>query len=176
MYLVKTPKAIQHLFKSVKWTCESDSHLRYTFDDGPHPESTPKVLDILDNINEKGTFFCNGKQAERFPELITLIKDKGHQIGNHGYAHISGWRTRTDDYLYDVAKANDHLNAKYFRPAYGKITWNQYQKLKKKYTIVLWDVMTGDFSPTVSSAIVKQRVDKYSQDNSIILFHDRRIA
>ena len=90
MFLKKTPDLIQKIFPSVIWNCNSDIRLRISFDDGPHPDSTPYILQALNKLNIKASFFCLGKHVEKHPKLYQSIIDHGHLIGNHGYNHISG--------------------------------------------------------------------------------------
>ena len=105
--------------------------LYLTFDDGPDPESTPVLLEILEKHNIKVIFFCNGRAAEKYPELIGQIKSQGHLIGNHGYNHLDGWRTSTEKYIADVENAAGFTSSDLFRPPYGRLSLGQYRKLKR---------------------------------------------
>ena len=116
-----------------------------TFDDGPNPDSTPALLRTLGIYKVKALFFCDGRAAEKYPELIELIISQGHVIGNHGYGHLNGWKTPENIYLEDVSKAATFINSGLFRPPYGRIRLSQYNKLREKYRIVFWDLMPYDF-------------------------------
>ena len=173
MLISKTPRLVTRLFSSIVWTCESDPRLRITFDDGPHPDSTLYILELLEKRNQKATFFCLGKQVEKYPSLYQEIIYHGHQVGNHGYAHLSGWTTSTQDYLADVEKASRFIDSKYFRPAYGRMKPSQFAEIKKSHTVVLWDLMTWDFKKDVSAETVQNSVIKNATADSILLFHDQ---
>ncbi len=172
MYFVKSPKIIQRLFPKITWTCEKNHSLHLTFDDGPDPDSTRVILDFLQQHNIKATFFCIGQNAERYPDLIDLIRRSGHTIGNHGYAHLDGWHTSTLDYLRDIEKAALHTSQQIFRPPYGRITYAQYRKLIKLYDIVMWDVMPGDFDKRINANRMWHSSNKHIASNSIIVLHD----
>ncbi len=146
--------------------------LYLTFDDGPDPDSTPQLLDILEWHNIKSLFFCNGKAAEKHPDLIALIKTKGHLIGNHGYEHLNGWKTSGEKYIENVAIAAPYTSSGLFRPPYGRLRFSQYRKLKKKYKIIFWDIMPYDFDTSFgkknSLRILKNKI----RPGSIIVLHD----
>jgi len=94
----------------------TQKQLFLTFDDGPDPDSTPQLLDILDRNNIKAQFFCSGKAALKYPDLSSSIKSRGHQTGNHGNNHLNGWLTSTNRYLSDVSEAAPHTSYNLFRP------------------------------------------------------------
>lgn len=173
MFISKTPHLLKQLFPSVLWTCETDIHLRITFDDGPHPDSTPYILDLLDAHSKVATFFCLGKRVEKYPRLYQQIINRGHKIGNHGYEHLSGWTTSTTKYLEDIDRASQVIDSQYFRPAYGRMRLSQLSEIKKTYTVALWDIMTWDFKTSVTPESVCSRINSYATPESIILFHDQ---
>ena len=140
-----------------------------TFDDGPDPDSTPYLLDILDKYNIEAVFFCNGRQAEKYPDQI---KAGRHLIGNHGYSHLNGWITSMKNYLDDVNKAIPFTSSDLFRPPYGRLRLNQYSKLKKTFKIIFWDIMPYDFDssfgPDNSLQILRNKI----RSGSVIVLHD----
>jgi peptidoglycan-N-acetylglucosamine deacetylase len=144
-----------------------------TFDDGPDPDSTPPLLDILEKYNIKGVFFCDGKAAEKYPELVELIVSKGHIVGNHGYMHFNGLRTSTEKYFKDVLKAAGLTSSILFRPPFGRMGIKQYRRLKKQYRIVLWDIMPYDFDKNFGSERSLQILKKRIRPGSIIVLHDK---
>ena len=146
--------------------------LYLTFDDGPDPVSTPQLLDILKTYNIKAVFFCDGRAAERFPDLITQIRKEGHLIGNHGYSHFDGWHTDPDKYINDVIRASEFTSGKIFRPPYGRLS-NKQKKLLKPYKIVFWDIMAYDFDATFGSAKSLSVLKKRIRPGSIIVLHDK---
>jgi peptidoglycan-N-acetylglucosamine deacetylase len=145
--------------------------LYLTFDDGPDPVSTPQVLDILERSGVHAFFFCSGSAASRYPELIELIRKKGHGVGNHGYSHLNGWRTDDLTYINDVEKASSLTSDKFFRPPFGKISFKQ-ARLLKKYLIVFWDIMAYDFDHTFGPAKSLSLLKNKIRTGSIIVLHD----
>lgn len=177
MYLPKTPALIQKLFPDLLCRVEGEGKLAYlTFDDGPTPGVTEEVLDVLAQYNAKATFFCLGRQVAHHPELSARIIAEGHRMGNHSYSHPDGWRTSTHQYLQDVALADTVIDAHFFRPPYGRLRPAQYTALKKKYRIVLWDVMPGDFDTSRSADDCYQIMQQYVTPGSIIVLHDSQKA
>lgn len=150
-----------------------DMTLYLTFDDGPSPESTPRILKILDHYNIKATFFCNGREAEKYPGLIRMVISKGHAIGNHGYRHLNGWKSNLTDYTDNAERAALHTSPDLFRPPYGRLRLSQYKKLVKKYSIVMWDLMAYDFDRKMNGIKVLNILKKKSRPGSIILLHDK---
>jgi peptidoglycan/xylan/chitin deacetylase (PgdA/CDA1 family) len=150
--------------------------LFFSFDDGPNPDVTPQILEILEQHNAKATFFCLGQNAEKHPELLNKIIAKGHSIGNHSYSHLNGFRTPNDIYIHDVEKAEQLIPSNLFRPPYGKITPRQYHFLKKKYKIILWDVLAYDFDQTLSANQCVDIVLNHVKNGSIVVFHDSNKA
>jgi peptidoglycan-N-acetylglucosamine deacetylase len=146
--------------------------LYLTFDDGPSPDSTPQLLDILDKHSVKALFFCNGKAAEKYPDLITLMISKGHVIGNHGYNHPDGWKTTWKKYAGDVKHAAHFISSFLFRPPYGRIRIKQYRKVSETYKIVLWDLMPYDFDTSFGSANSLRILKNKIRPGSIIVLHD----
>ena len=155
-----------------------------TFDDGPIPEVTPKLLEILDRYGVKATFFMVGENIDKHPEVFEQVVKAGHTIGNHTYNHLKGWDYSLEDYLANVAKWHEavarHLPKGYsapeplrFRPPYGKATYAQRKALHKQgYEIVFWDVLTQDYNPTKTPAFMLRRIQRETRAGSIINFHD----
>jgi peptidoglycan/xylan/chitin deacetylase (PgdA/CDA1 family) len=143
-----------------------------TFDDGPDPSVTPFVLDCLQRHGAKATFFLLGRNAERYPDLVRRILDEGHAIGNHGYSHLNGWTHSVDRYMADVQAAEKSIPSRWFRPPYGRITWQQYRRLSRTFKVVMWDVMSYDFHPQHDADRCVRNVLSNAQAGSIIVFHD----
>lgn len=173
MYLSFTPKFLQNMFSDLVWRIESHEPTIYlTFDDGPIPEVTPWVLDVLDEFHAKATFFCVGQNVESFPQIFQEVKDRGHGIGNHTFNHISGWASDNRDYILNVRKGAIASGSRLFRPPYGRLRPSQTRFLKQHYKIVMWDVLSGDFDPQLSAHACYQNVIKNTREGSIIVFHD----
>jgi peptidoglycan/xylan/chitin deacetylase (PgdA/CDA1 family) len=143
-----------------------------TYDDGPNPESTPGLLDLLDRHKVKALFFCDGKSAENNPDLMDEIRRRGHLTGNHGYEHRDGWKTHSGKYFDDIRSASELTSGRYFRPPYGRMTFKQYRHLRKSFRIILWDIMPYDFDrcldPGKSLEILKNKL----RPGSVIVLHD----
>jgi len=150
-----------------------NKELCLTFDDGPHPDSTPQILDILEAHNLRAAFFCSGEAAEKYPWLIALIISKGHIIGNHGYRHLNGWITNTQVYIRNVSEGAKFTSPNLFRPPYGRIRPSQFRELVKNYRIVFWDLMPYDFDEKMSSNKVRDILKKKIRPGSVIVLHDK---
>jgi len=161
------------LYPEATFRIKTDEKLLYlTFDDGPDPDSTPELIDLLEIYNVRGLFFCNGRAAEKYPELVELIILKNHIVGNHGFMHYDGWKTSTEKYTEDVMRADGFINSKLFRPPFGRLKIGQYRKLRKKYKIVLWDIMPYDFDRNFSLEKSLHILKKKIRPGSIIVLHD----
>jgi peptidoglycan/xylan/chitin deacetylase (PgdA/CDA1 family) len=159
------PGALFRLKRSEKILC-------LTFDDGPDPGSTPELLDILNKYNVKALFFCDGRAAEKYPELVRKMIINGHIIGNHGYCHLKGWTTSTKKYCDDINKASEFTSDKIFRPPYGRIRFCQFRRLRKKFRIVFWDLMPYDFDIRFGAERSLAVLNKKVRPGSIIVLHD----
>jgi peptidoglycan-N-acetylglucosamine deacetylase len=155
------------------FTVKTDEKLLYlTFDDGPDPDSTPQLLDILDEHSVKVLFFCCGEAAEKYPELVNMMISRGHLIGNHGYMHFDGLRTSTERYLENVFMADSTTSSVLFRPPFGRMRIKQYRRLRKQYRIIFWDIMPYDFAESFGSKRSLQILMKKMRPGSIIVLHD----
>jgi peptidoglycan/xylan/chitin deacetylase (PgdA/CDA1 family) len=143
-----------------------------TFDDGPIPESTPFLLDTLRHYGAKATFFMVGDNVRKYPQLFERIKAEGHQVGNHTHNHISGFPHSIKDYMYNVERANAYIQSRYFRPPHGWMRLPQYAWLSRKFKVVMWDVVTRDYSKWMTADDIVNNVKHYTRPGSIITFHD----
>lgn len=143
-----------------------------TFDDGPCPETTPQLLDILDRNGIKATFFCVGDNVRKYPELFAELIRRGHRVGNHTMHHLKGFRTACQTYVADVEMADSLIGSRLLRPPYGRIRLSQLRRLRSKYTIVFWDVITRDYNRELSPEFVCGVVRRYARNGSVIVFHD----
>ncbi len=182
-YLVKSPAILKWMFPKWIWFLPNKTNTVYlTFDDGPIPEVTPWVLDILKQFNAKATFFCIGENVQKHPLIFNRILKEEHAIGNHTYNHLNGWKTSTSDYILNAEMFEDKLkpakedtsnNKLLFRPPFGKINQKQSEILQKKgYSIIMWNVLSADFDVSISEEKCLQNVLKNIKAGSIIVFHD----
>ena len=167
-------------YPSLLWQMpKSDKKAVYlTFDDGPHPLITPKVLEILKKYDAKATFFCIGNNVKQYPETFELVKKEGHSVGCHTFNHENGWKTKTEDYLKSFNDANELIHSNLFRPPHGKIKRSELKRLHTPHStlhtlkIVAWTVIAYDWDHTLSPEDVYQNVIRNAGDGSIVTFHD----
>ena len=170
---VKTPSIAKYLYPSLVWKKNTEQKkIWITFDDGPDEKVTPFLVNLLGEFNIKATFFIIGSQAKKHPELVKLIINNGHKIGNHSFSHLSGYSTKNNKYLQDVEQAKKYIDSDIFRPPYGKITPSQIKNLKKDFKIIMWDIMSWDFKENISSNKIFRNVMDNVESGSIILFHN----
>lgn len=173
MFLAKTPDILQFLMPSYTWKVPTTEKILYlTFDDGPIPGVTPWVLETLRDYAAKATFFCVGDNVQKHPEVFQQVLAEGHAVGNHTFNHLNGWKTDTDVYLENVARCRQVLNSNLFRPPYGRLKPRQMQALKKDFRVVMWDVLSGDFSQKLSPETCLQQVLAHARPGSIVVLHD----
>ncbi len=173
MKAVTVPAFLKIFYPSLLWSMPSGNNRLYlTFDDGPHPEITPRVLKLLADYQAEATFFCVGENAAKYPDVYQMILNQGHLTGNHTFNHLNGWRTPLNEYYENVNLCRDVIDSTWFRPPYGRITPSQIQALKKEYTIVMWSVLSYDFDRETTPDQCLDYVVNNAEDGSIIVFHD----
>ena len=172
MINLSPPRFIQRWFPNLIWTIPSDDSVYLTFDDGPTPEITSWVLEQLRTYNAKATFFCLAKNVERHPDLFQRVVADGHAIGNHSYSHLKGWGPPAQQYVEDVDYANTFLHSNLYRPPYGRFTRQQFRLLRERYRVVLWSIISMDYSRCVSGRRVVQYVMSHIKPGDIVVFHD----
>lgn len=154
----------------------SEKTVYLTFDDGPNPEATPFVLEVLKKHAVEATFFLLGKNALAHPALVDRIREEGHSVGNHGMNHLDAWTTGLKEYVDDVRAGKEATGSNLFRPPYGKLKPSQYKALKETEKIVFWDVIAGDFDQAIAGNKVKANVLENVRNGSIIVMHDSEKA
>jgi peptidoglycan/xylan/chitin deacetylase (PgdA/CDA1 family) len=173
---VKTPRFLRAFFPSLIWKINCyQKNIWLTFDDGPCPESTPFILNILKQEKIKATFFLVGKKIEQYPNLFNEIIKDGHVVANHSYSHKNGWLCDNKTYFNDIQKCQELMpENKIFRPPYGKISPLQIRKIKKYYKIILWDVLSWDFSTNITPKRIKENILKNTVTGSILVLHNNK--
>lgn len=166
MYRLLFPEAIWRLRRKERKV------VYLTFDDGPIPEVTPWVLDLLDKYDIKATFFLVGDNVRKYPYLFEELKSRGHSYGNHTMHHLQGFKVRSITYMRDLTEADRLIKSPLFRPPHGLIRWSQARAIKKHYNIVMYDLVTRDYSKRLKPEAVFGNVRKYARNGSIIVFHD----
>lgn len=174
MLIERPPLLYRLLFPEAIWRFKKRGRkvVYLTFDDGPIPEVTPWVLDTLDRYRIKATFFMVGENVCRNPGLFEEIKKRGHSWGNHTMHHIQGMKVRSVNYLRDLNAAHTVIQSSLFRPPHGIIRWAQAKVIKNHYNIVMYDLVTRDYSRKLSPDQVFENVRRYARNGSIIVFHD----
>lgn len=163
-----------HLYPDALFRIQTEKkELCLTFDDGPNQSYTIQILEILDRQNVKAVFFCNGQAAEDNQAIVKNILDRGHMLGNHGYVHLDGWKCRTRDYIRNAERADDYTSSVLFRPPYGHMLPWQYSRLKEKYRIVMWDLMSYDFDSRFGIANTLNILSSMIRPGSVIVMHDK---
>ena len=173
MLIEQTPDFIRKLIPGAVWRLPQKEKTVYlTFDDGPIPEVTPWVLDLLKKYNIKATFFCVGDNVRKYPEVFKMVVSAGHSVGNHTFNHLQGFKVRSDKYVENVELADSYIRSNLFRPPHGHLRIRQGMKLSKKFRFVMWDVITRDYNMKLSGEYVLNVVKRYARNGSIIVFHD----
>lgn len=169
----RIPKLIQIIFFKRVWSLNPENNSIYlTFDDGPHPDITPFVLDQLKMHNIKATFFCVADNVIKYPSIYNRIIAEGHQIGNHTFRHENALRTAKGRYLSSVMNASVYIRSKLFRPPYGRLTLPLSWNLAKKYKIIMWTWLSNDFNSQISVTQILENAKNQIKAGDIIVLHD----
>ena len=177
-YFFHTPKLMMRLFGAFTWSVDTnDKEIYMTFDDGPHPIATPFVVQTLKKYNIKATFFIVGENAMRYRDIVQAITEDQHTLGNHTYHHCDGWRTNSRKYLNDIFRCEEVIErltgtgCTFFRPPFGRMNPFALSETRKKYEIVMWSHLSGDFDAELEVDYSKSILNE-ADPGSIILFHD----
>ena len=173
MFIEQPPQFIRQLYPRAHWRMNTSEKAVYlTFDDGPIPEVTPWVLDVLDKYQIKATFFMVGDNVRKHPDEYKMVVERGHRIGNHTFNHLKGFEEGSERYIANIDKADCYLSTDLFRPPHGIMRMQQYRMLSKRYRIIMWDLVTRDYNSKLNGEQVLRKVRKYARNGSIITFHD----
>jgi len=185
-YFIKSPFWLRWMYPKYLWRMNSEEKVIYlSFDDGPHAEATPFVLDILAKYDAKATFFCIGKNVASYPDIYKRILQEGHTVGNHTQHHLNGWKTDNETYINDIIEAKKWIDSTLFRPPYGRIKAFQAKVLQQQlnteaktvpFKIVMWTVLSGDFDTDISGEKCFDNVKDNTNAGSIVVFHDSQKA
>jgi len=170
---VRFPDLFRPFLGKLVWRKNSSEKVIYlTFDDGPVPEVTPLVLDILDKYRLKATFFCVGENVQKYPELYAGILQRGHKTGNHTFNHLIGISVSSGNYMANVHRTSEYIDSKLFRPPYGRITCRQKMLLQSRFQIIMWDLFTCDYNRKLSPESILNNIKRFTRNGSIVVFHD----
>ena len=170
---VKPPFLFKRIYNKLEWEFPAtDKALYLTFDDGPVPGITEKVLDLLEKYDAKATFFCIGGNIEKHARVFDRLRLSGHTLGNHTYHHLNGWKTDNKLYFESVERTRPLVESNLFRPPYGRIRLSQASQLKPRYRIIMWNVLSYDFDQGVSNEQCLENVTRNVVPGSVVVFHD----
>ena len=174
MFIEQPPLLYRLLFPEAVWRIKHRRRkvVYLTFDDGPVPEVTPWVLDMLDKYGIKATFFMVGDNVRKHPELFEEVKRRGHSYGNHTMHHLQGTKESLRTYMRDITEADALIDSVLFRPPHGLMRWSQAAAIKHHYKVVMYDLVTRDYSRRQTPRQVLGNVKRYARNGSIIVFHD----
>ena len=156
----------------------SDSDFAITFDDGPHLEFTPKILEVLESHQVKATFFMSGRNIESNRSIAEDLASQGHLIGNHTYSHLSALRIGKSSLLEEVVRTKELIENitgepnRFLRPPYGHITPALFSICRNlDLSIVLWSFNSWDFRGVSAERIIR-RAERKISPGTILLFHE----
>lgn len=173
MLIEQPSKWLRWIYPHALWRMDKHDHSVYlTFDDGPIPESTPFILETLAKFDVKATFFMVGENVLRYHDLYNEIVNAGHRVGNHTFNHMGSFKHWTLSYAMNTSKANELIHSDLFRPPHGWMRPSVYWWLSRQYKIVMWDLVTRDYSKWLTGEDVFNNVKRYARNGSIITFHD----
>ena len=153
MLIEQPARWLRIFYPHALWRMDKNDHSVYlTFDDGPIPEATPFILDTLDQFGAKAMFFMVADNVRKHPELYEEVIRRGHKVGNHTYHHLGSFR--------------------HWALTYGWLRHTVYWWTKQYYRVVMWDLVTRDYSNLLTAKDVVNNVKKYARNGSIITFHD----
>ncbi|QDT91715.1 polysaccharide deacetylase family protein [Gimesia algae] len=154
-------------------------NIAFTFDDGPHLEITPQLLDVLQKHEQQATFFVIGEKARKYPQLIERIVSEGHELGNHTLTHSEPAQTSTRDFLDEIQQTDQILEqitgrkANLVRPPKGKLNLGKLLGLwRQRRTVVLWDTDPRDYLMSDNSEIISWCQNYQPVSGNFCLMHD----
>jgi peptidoglycan/xylan/chitin deacetylase (PgdA/CDA1 family) len=184
MFINEISKVLKFIFPKLIWKnndLEIEKTIYLTFDDGPTPEITNYVLDLLTKYKAKATFFCIGNNLVSNPELAKQILMNGHKIGNHTMNHVNSWHINSKEYFNEYLQCENVINklgttSVGFRPPYGKINYFIYKKLIKYSKIYMWTFISGDYNKNKNPTSIIKSAKQNISNGSILIFHDSKKA
>lgn len=175
-FLHKSNILLRTVYPEFTWRVETDQEptIYLTFDDGPIPDVTEFVLEQLDKFAAQATFFCIGDNVWKHRDVFHQVVEAGHLIGNHTFNHLNGWKTDDERYLENIQQCQQQLGIEtaLFRPPYGRIKKSQALDVLDAYSVIMWDVLSGDFDQSLAAGVCLRKTIHYTEPGSIVVFHD----
>lgn len=171
------PTVLMRVFGVGAYLRANHNGIALTFDDGPDSKYTPVLLDLLKRHGVKATFFVLGSKAERSPELIVRMHREGHLIGLHNYVHRTNglmmpWKVRRQlARSAEIIRQITGETPQYYRPPWGVVNLFDFM-LSKRFQIVLWSLIVGDWLTRTGKHQIKQRLISQLRSGSVIVLHD----
>ncbi|MBG9737614.1 polysaccharide deacetylase family protein [Paenibacillus alvei] len=154
-------------------------HIAFTFDDGPDPDYTPELLDLLRERGVKATFFVLGSKAEKYPELVKRMHEEGHQIGIHNYTHMPNWimsprniRREHVERSADIIERITGERPTFYRPPWGILNIGDLFLLRKSYRVVLWSIIARDWKLDTGKRNLRKLLSERIEPGAVIVLHD----
>lgn len=170
---IQFPRLLRPFWGKVIWRKDPSSKVVYiTFDDGPVPEVTIPVLNILAEYGIKATFFCVGDNVKKYPDTYAQMLCQGHAVGNHTFHHLKGYSVTNNEYFENIKLASKYIQSNLFRPPHGHIRFSQIKEIQKNFQIIMWDLITHDYNSSLSPNTILKTIKKYTKNGSIVVFHD----
>jgi len=173
----KTPYLFKILFFKRIWGFSRTKKSIYlTFDDGPHPDITPWILDYLWKENIKATFFCVGDNVRKHPEIYRRILREGHAVGNHSMNHNNPIKTDKRTYLESIDEASNLIKSNLFRPPYGRLPIAWEKTIVDKYKIIMWSWLSYDYDQQISVPQILKKAKRIIPGDILVLHDNPKIT
>ncbi|ASB49221.1 polysaccharide deacetylase family protein [Alkalitalea saponilacus] len=171
---VRPPLLLRWMFPGTTWRIpEKEKRVYITFDDGPIPEVTPRVVEMLNKYGAKATFFCVGDNVRKHPEVYSMLINNGMATGNHTYSHLKAWQSSKSEYFSDIKKGKHYIGGNLYRPPHGQLYPWYIGFLKRNFSkVVMWDLLSQDWKNDLSADDIYKNVIRNVRSGSIIVFHD----
>ena len=177
MKLFKPPRLTNWVFPRLRWRFSiSEPVVFITFDDGPNPEITPFVLDLLKQYDWKATFFCVGQNMLKYPELFQRITAEGHAIGNHTMKHLNSVKTENEEYIQSFREFEENYPTRLFRPPYGRIKPSIAKEICRTHQIIMWSWLSYDYDLSVSNDRILSEAFRIKKGEILVLHDNAKIT
>ncbi|MEX2483014.1 MAG: polysaccharide deacetylase family protein [Brumimicrobium sp.] len=172
--LFRVPNMVAWFYPRRVWGFKKDKSIYLTFDDGPHPETTSWLLQILKENNIRSTFFWLGSQIEQNKGFVEKAIKDGHTIGHHGYDHISPKKQSFEDFKANFEKSKSLVPHKVYRPPYGDIKKTQAKYALQNGPLIMWNWLSYDWDKEVPVKLILRKFSTDVKGGDIIVFHENK--